>query len=233
MQVRVCGAEDIGRFGRRRRDVRRRDSLGNGGRRQHDRSGAVVVEADVGAASRRQSSAASADILDLFQASVTSIEGNRFNHLGPEWFDEIELQVPVEKSWPEEHYAEAARMRLECPGDLETLAKHFGVSKPTLSRALKIAREHGLNTGKIDGRSLHTNWARDHAMEVAEYIDDSGCTKSAAARHFDKSPATIRKALAFALEFLEGPVGFSERAPSDPCPEDSTVASPVAPKSMA
>lgn len=70
---------------------------------------------------------------------------HRFAGLDEQWFDTVTFTMPEPLPWYQE-YAEAVLARveqLEAQGlkvSLNKLAKEFGVSRPTLSRALKTAR---------------------------------------------------------------------------------------------
>lgn len=127
----------------------------------------------------------------------TSIDLRRFHGIAPEWFWEFEWRVPKKRPWYEAHALEVAQSRLDQPCSIDALAARFGKSKPTIRRCLRVARSLGFDATNVDGRKLQSNWAHDRAAEVAEFVAANGNNISAAARHFDKSPAWIREALKF------------------------------------
>lgn len=123
-----------------------------------------------------------------------SIDVHRFDHLSDEWFWVDQFQIPYKRCWSEVHALAVAQSRLESPCALETLAKRFGVSKPTIEVALNHARSLGVDATRIDGRRLQQNWAVDNAAIVAEFFRNPEATMSAAVKHFGKSDCWIRKA---------------------------------------
>lgn len=124
----------------------------------------------------------------------TAIRVDRFDGYGPQWFCMIELQPPTKLSWSAEHAIEVAESRLAEPCSQEKLATRFGVSKPTIVTALKIAKAAGVDAMQIDGRQLQPNWAENNAIVVAEFLCQPGVTMADAVRHFGMSDAWIRRA---------------------------------------
>jgi transposase-like protein len=128
-----------------------------------------------------------------------AVDPYRFAGLGSEWFSETVLQVPRRLSWAEEHAREVAEFRLDNQATMEATANHFGKTVPTIRAALNHARElHGIEAfGRSVSKPRRPHWAKDHADEVAAFVQE-GKTLEAASRHFGKSQPTISKALRFA-----------------------------------
>lgn len=138
--------------------------------------------------------------LDVGIRPDTGFDLTRFQHLGAEWFWEISFVAPRRVHWIDAHAIEAAQSRLAEPCSIDVLAARFGVSDTTIEKALKRAKEQGVDATQIDGRRLQSNWAEDHADEVLAFVEAHDGNKSEAARHFGKSAAWIRTAMKFAME---------------------------------
>ena len=120
-------------------------------------------------------------------------------NLPDRWLFEDIFQIPEHRSWAEEHAREVAAYRLQNHATMEVTAAHFGKTVPTVRAALEHAKKIGIDAlGKSVSLSTRPNWAREHAAEVAEYLEKNQCTPEAAASHFKKSAPTIRKARDFA-----------------------------------
>ncbi|QDT32009.1 hypothetical protein [Thalassoglobus polymorphus] len=136
-----------------------------------------------------------------------AVDTRRFQGLGPEWFSVTEFRIPEEPTWREAHAQQIAEWRIDNAATMEETANHFGKTVPTIRAALREAKEkHGINaTGKEISLSNRKSWARDHATEVAKFLQQPGTTIREAARHFGKSEPTISKArkLATTLKTLE------------------------------
>lgn len=136
-----------------------------------------------------------------------AVDTKRFRGLGPEWFSVTEFRIPEEPTWREAHAQQIAEWRIDNAATMEETADHFGKTVPTIRAALREAKEkHDIDaTGKEISLSNRKSWARDHAAEVAEFLQQPGTTIREAALHFGKSEPTISKArkLASTLEPLE------------------------------
>jgi len=71
----------------------------------------------------------------------TSLDPARFAGLSGRFIWKDELMMPGKRSWSSDHALEVARKRDETGWTQAKLAKHFGKSRPTIRRALKIAAE--------------------------------------------------------------------------------------------
>jgi hypothetical protein len=80
------------------------------------------------------------EAIDLAAAVSAAADVNRFKGLGPGWFWEDVFQVPAKTCWSDDHAEEVYRLRQETTISLEKLAVHFGVTKPTIQRALRVAQ---------------------------------------------------------------------------------------------
>ena len=150
--------------------------------------------------SRRDTGAAFDEEDDANTANEFGTDPHRFGGLSLEWFWHDEFAIPVKLSWSKAHAIEVAQSRLEKPCGLETLAKRFGMSKPTIDTALKYAKEQGVDATQIDARYLQPNWAKCHAEEVAEYFRQPNANMAEAMKRFQKSDAWIRRARKIAEE---------------------------------
>jgi len=133
-----------------------------------------------------------------------AVDPRRFAGLGPEWFTETVLHLPVDLSWREANARTIAEWRIENCATMEETAEHFERSEYIIREALKEAKEkHGINAlGKNVSRSKRKCWARDHALEVAAFLKPEGITISHAAKHFGKAPQTIANANEIAMKML-------------------------------
>ncbi|MBD3675699.1 MAG: hypothetical protein HUJ26_19480 [Planctomycetaceae bacterium] len=125
-----------------------------------------------------------------------AVDTRRFKGLGPEWFSVTAFQIPTEPTWREEHARAIAEWRIKNAATMEETAEHFGKTVPTIRAALREAKkQHGIDAmGKDISQSNRKCWARDHAMEVAEFLKQPGNTIRKAAQYFGKSEPTISKA---------------------------------------
>lgn len=131
------------------------------------------------------------------QATVEwATDPHRFAGLDERWFETCEFQIPLRTSWAEQSALDVARYRLEHRATLEQLSAHFQKSIPTIRKALAFARDQGLDASETMLRLPRgRQWARQNMTRVAEYLNSTGSTLRAAARHFGVSEPTIRKAL--------------------------------------
>ena len=74
--------------------------------------------------------------------SQPGLDPNRFANLDPEWFWEDALEIPRPTFWSDEHAEEVLRVRREHPDwTVDRLCHHFGVTPPTLRKALRIGEQ--------------------------------------------------------------------------------------------
>ncbi|QDT36024.1 recombinase family protein [Stratiformator vulcanicus] len=133
---------------------------------------------------------------DPFDSTMDFATGHdRFGHLGGEFFKTIELTLPEKQTWPEAHAVEVAKYRISTRRSVKQTAEHFGVSYPTLRKALEIARdEHGFDGTDAAVKALRKpNWAKQNAEAVFHFLQQGNTMKSAEAE-FGRSEPTIRKA---------------------------------------
>ncbi len=158
-------------------------------------------------------------------ANHFAADPQRFAGLGPEWFSEEVLQVPIRQSWAEEHAVEVAQFRLETHATMEVTSKHFGKTVPTIREALRYARDsHRIDAyGKTISVPTRAFWPRDHAEEVAAFFQRPGATMKEAMAHFGKSQPWISKAKKFAREKESCQTMPSSTQPETP---DSSVEPP-------
>jgi DNA-directed RNA polymerase specialized sigma24 family protein len=129
---------------------------------------------------------------DLKASADTAADPNRFAGLSEEWFWEDVFQIP-EKTWPFQEMAIGAATRR--PGQThEKLAENFGVTVPTIRKALRYAAEVDERFRELPSKMPRDRWHEDHAHEVAAKKADGLGTDELAA-FFGKSDTTIRKAL--------------------------------------
>ena len=94
---------------------------------------------------------------ETVDAAYDATRPDRFAGLAEKWFWEDVFQAPDKRPWSEIHAVEVARCRAEHQLSHEKLAKHFGVCKPTIGRALKIAEELGEVVDHRNTRSWGTS----------------------------------------------------------------------------
>ena len=76
---------------------------------------------------------------DLESLAHWATDPHRFDYLEDCWFEEVTFVRPPQKCWAEENAIAIAERRLEDSLTFEALAEAFGVSIPTINKALKIA----------------------------------------------------------------------------------------------
>jgi DNA invertase Pin-like site-specific DNA recombinase/DNA-binding CsgD family transcriptional regulator len=125
----------------------------------------------------------------------TSLDPQRFAGL-PETFFWTEVFVFTKKVyWPEAHAAEVARLRVK--GEtMAKLAEHFGVSVPTIRKALRHAADCDQSVKSLPKKMPRPRWHEVHAAEVAK-LKAEGLTTKELADRFGKSDTTIRAALRY------------------------------------
>lgn len=66
---------------------------------------------------------------------------HRFDGLDDKWFWIDEYQVPSKICWPDQNAMEVYRAKYETGMTFTQMEKHFEVSKPTLQKAIKVAKK--------------------------------------------------------------------------------------------
>ncbi|WP_417388684.1 hypothetical protein [Gimesia sp.] len=127
----------------------------------------------------------------------------RYATLGDEWFTEDVFQIPERPlSWAAAHSCEVAKYRLQHRASMQATVNHFGKTKPTIQKALQYAKEHfGIDAlGRCVSESTRKYWAKDHALEVAQFFRRPGASMKKAEAIFGKSQPTLTKAKRMAAE---------------------------------
>lgn len=115
------------------------------------------------------------------------------------WEDSIDLASA--SCWSKSNANEVARMRAAGKTHQE-LAAHFGVSIPTIRKALRLAVAANASLS-LPQKMPRACWAVDHAAEVLQ-LKASGLSITAIARRLGKSEPTIRAALEHAQRARNG-----------------------------
>jgi DNA invertase Pin-like site-specific DNA recombinase len=121
---------------------------------------------------------------------------NRFAGLGTEWFWEDEFQIPEPTYWAKENASAVAQGRSEGLTH-EQLAVQFGVTVPTIRKALKIAVEADSSLAGLPRKMARARWQDSHFVEVHRLKSEGWSVKRLAA-HFNVSEPLIRAALEIA-----------------------------------
>lgn len=131
----------------------------------------------------------------------TAADPDRFAGLDQKWFWEDVFHIP-EKTWPfQEMAVEAATLRLSGMTH-EALAQHFGVTVPTIRKALRYAAGTEERLKSLPRKMPRSRWHEDHALEVAAKKAE-GLGTSDLVAHFGKSDTTIRAALEHARKISQ------------------------------
>ncbi len=152
----------------------------------------------------------------------TALDPERFTSL-PEPFLWSEVFVLDRKlCWAQEHSVEVARLRATGL-TMERLAAHFGMSTPTIRKALQLAPAADESVRQLPRKVSRRCWAEEHAAEVAG-LRAEGLGVEEIARRLGKSDTTIRAALRHARHRTTPAQdkavgqGRSDVAPHDPVP---------------
>jgi DNA invertase Pin-like site-specific DNA recombinase len=140
----------------------------------------------------------------------------RFAGLGSEWFWEDEFRIPEPTCWSKENAAAVARARSEGRTH-EQLADQFGVTVPTIRKALEIAAQSDAGLARLPRKMARARWQDSHADEVWALRQQGRSMKELAA-HFDVSEPLIRAALKIVAD-RAGPT----ETPTEPPPSGSEV----------
>ena len=133
---------------------------------------------------------------------------DRFAGLDDKWFWIDEFRIPEPTCWHKENALAVAQKR-KTGMTHEALARYFGVSIPTIRKALRHAGKIDPSLADLPRKLPRANWAHDHAEEVAA-LYHSGESVVQLTKRFSKSEPTIRTAIKFADDLKAG--GESTRA---------------------
>lgn len=151
---------------------------------------------------RLHATSESHDASELDALSFWAADPFRFSDLGEQWFEAVRFIVPEPTFWAKENAVEVSELRLTGLTH-EKLAEHFGVTVPTIRKALKIGREMDSRYGSVPRKMPRARWHEDHAAEVHEA--NKRMMMKDMVSHFGKSDTTLRKA----IEYAEGVLGLS------------------------
>jgi DNA invertase Pin-like site-specific DNA recombinase len=122
-------------------------------------------------------------------------------------------------SWSAQHAAEVAGKRAAGLTHAQ-LAAHFGVSVPTIRKALQLALQGRDTPLELPRKMPRPRWPEQHFPEVAR-LHGQGMSVQELCQHFARSEPLVRRALRLAAERTQQPhsqAGSEERSPSDDPP---------------
>tara|TARA_E500000305_G_scaffold78256_2_gene63903 strand:- start:478 stop:1716 length:1239 start_codon:yes stop_codon:yes gene_type:complete len=136
---------------------------------------------------------------ELESAAAFATDPERFTGIGPEWFEEIEFDVPHEKHWYQIYASEVFHRRQEKELSFAKLAKKFGVTPPTVRAAVEYYLE--THPDAKDNVKLQCGGKRPPKFDLskigpeARVLWESRWSKLKLAKKYGCSPPTIDKAL--------------------------------------
>lgn len=139
---------------------------------------------------------------------ATDIE--RFAGLDDDWFWEDEFRVPETTHWFQDHAADVARLRKEDKSHDE-LCVHFGVTAPTIRKALKYASKTDPELAALPRKKARARWQDSHYEEVAA-MKARGMAVPAIAKYFGVSEPLVYWALDLAAAKANGRTGDDDAA---------------------
>jgi transposase-like protein len=148
---------------------------------------------------------------------VTSLDPERFAGLADVFFWSEDVTVERALSWAEANASAVAQARSKGRTH-ERLADEFGVSVPTIRKALRLAASSDASQAQLPRKMPRARWQDSHAEEVWA-LKQEGRTVKQLAAHFEVSEPLIRAALALAAkkasstEPSEQPVEFPPEQP--------------------
>lgn len=151
-----------------------------------------------------------------------TLDPRRFMSLQEHWFEEVTFTIPERLHWYQEHACAVAEYRYGTLASIASTAEHFGVTTPTISKALKYAHEK-FGYELPDPALRYQNrmyWSRRHAAEVAAFMAQPGSTLGSASQHFGKTEETINRALMIA-QSAASPVRVGAPAQVEPIDESA------------
>jgi DNA invertase Pin-like site-specific DNA recombinase len=141
---------------------------------------------------------------ELKAAAEFAADPNRFSGLSEDWFWTDTFQIPVKKSWAEEHAEAVFRRRQEARLSFAKLAKEFGVTPPTIRSAIDAyLADHPELKDEVD---LPRGGKRPPRFNIEEFAGEaralwkSGWSKLRLAEKYGCSTPVIDKALKLAYE---------------------------------
>lgn len=120
----------------------------------------------------------------------------RFAGLDDVWFEEQEF-YPPDKVYPYQELAPAVAEKRKEGLTHAKLAEHFGVTTPTIRKALKHAAKTDLSLNNLPRKVPERRWHEDHAQEVYA-MHQAGKTTKELAEKFGYCTTTILKAIRYA-----------------------------------
>lgn len=108
-----------------------------GGNKPDDREISPVIDDNSDVQTRRRTRRR----IDDIESAEFACDIDRFAGFADHWFWIDEHQMPDKRCWSDQHAMEVYRAKFEDGMTFTQMAKHFGVSKPTLQRAIKVAKE--------------------------------------------------------------------------------------------
>ena len=136
---------------------------------------------------------------DLESLAHWATDPHRFEGMDDCWFEEVTFVRPEQKSWSEEHAIAVCEMRMTGMTH-QQLADHFGVTIPTIRKALKIGQKLDPKFKAAPRKMARARWHEDNARTVFE--TSKSMLMKEMVKHFGKSDVTLRKALVYARETL-------------------------------
>ena len=151
---------------------------------------------------RRARLSASSDLYsdwDLESLAHWATDPHRFEGMDACWFEEVTFVRPEQKSWSEEHAIAVCEARMTGKTH-QQLADDFGVTVPTIRKALKIGQKLDPKFKSAPQKMARARWHEDNAKLVFE--TSKSMLMKQMVKHFGKSDVTLRKALVHAREVL-------------------------------
>lgn len=142
----------------------------------------------------------------------TSLDPERFAGLADAFFWTEDVTVERALSWAEANASAVAEARSKGRTH-EQLADEFGVSIPTIRKALRLAAQSDSELSRLPRKMPRAKWQDSHAEEVWA-LKQEGRTVKQLAAHFEVSEPLIRAALVIAAK-KSSSTGESAEIPQD------------------
>jgi DNA invertase Pin-like site-specific DNA recombinase/uncharacterized protein (DUF433 family) len=143
----------------------------------------------------------------------TSLNPERFAGLADAFFWKEDVTVERALSWAEANASAVAQARSKGRTH-EQLADEFGVSIPTIRKALRLAAQSDSGLSRLPRKMPRAKWQDSHAEEVWA-LKQEGRTVKQLAAHFEVSEPLIRAALAIGAK-KSSSTAESAANPQDP-----------------